>query len=183
MPHNTTSNSDNPRAAVKLPVNDHNETDSAATEDSYLNNTANGSSKNDPILRDNDRIHATRPPVLTSGIRRVIPPWLDDFEFYYNNLNWFLPENKILLTEKDGKPVCARLTLRGACKLYDVLPAQAVLRRCNPEKVTEFSWEERALNCVEPEKAILELRNRVYVGSTVLLLRVLEEVTLGSGVN
>lgn len=182
MPHKATTDADNPHLAVKLPINGHNEADSAATEDSSLNPVANGSSMNDPILGVSGRIHETQPPVFTNGFQRVIPPWLDDFEFLYNTVDLLLPENIELLNEEDGRPLRARLTMREACTFYDVSFAKTVLRLCNLETLTQFTVDGGVLNCPEPEKAKLELGNRVYVGSTVLLLRVLEEAAADPGV-
>lgn len=85
--------------------------------------------------------------------------------------------------EENGKPWRARLTLRGECILSDLENAKGVLQRCDLEKVTKFSLEEGILDCGEAERAKLELEDRIYVGSTVLLLRVLEEATSDSGVN
>lgn len=206
MAHDATSDSDNPSGGVKLPIGVHDEADSVATEDSpcsgamslhadsaetedpalstdypSLSTTANGSLVNIPILRVNDRIHEIQPEMLPDGLPPVIPSWLKDFEFFYNTADWTLPENSNLLMEVEGKPCFARLTIRGECILSDLEYAKGVLQRCDLEKVTRFSLEEGILECGEPERAKLELGNRVYVGSTVLLLRVLEEATSDSG--
>ena len=208
MSHDATSDSDNPSGGVELPIGVHDEADSVATEDSScsgaialrdeadsnatedpslstddpsLSTTANGSSVNIPILLVNDRIHKIQPEVLANGLPPVIPSWLKDFEFFYNTADLTLPESSRLLMEEEGKPCFARLTIRGECILSDLEHAKGILQRCDLEKVTKFSLEEGVLECGEAERAKLELGNRVYVGSTVLLLRVLEETTLDSG--
>ena len=150
---------------------------SVNTPDPSLSTAANGSSVGIPILRVNGRIHEIQPTVLINGLPPVIPSWLQDFEFFYNTADLVLPENSILLMEKDGKPCWVRLTMRGECIFRHPEHAKRVLQHCDLEKVTRFSLEEGIFECGEPERAKLELRYRVFVGSTVLLLRVLEEAT------
>lgn len=153
---------------------------SPSTEYSSLSTTANGSSVNIPILRVNGCIHEIQTEVLPNGLPRVIPSWLNDFEFFYNTVDWTLPENAELLMEVEGKPCFARLTIRGECILMDLKHAKGMLQRVDRAKVTKYSLEERVIECGDPERAKLELGDRVYVGSTVLLLRVLEETTSDS---
>ena len=178
MAHNATSDSDVPPAVVETPINVQNGADSAATEDLSRSSNANGYTVNDERLRADELLRANEILMLTNGFQRVIPPWLEDFEFFYNTVDFHLPENIRLLVYENGRPLRARLTMRGERNVYEVSHLKMVLRLCNYEKVTGISWEAAVLTSGEPERAKLELGNRVYVGSTVLLLRILEEATL-----
>lgn len=109
-------------------------------------------------------------PQAPTPLPPAIPPYLEDCEFYYNTVNMRLSKNSSLLVV--GGLQVARLTIDG----------QSLSRSPGYIRMVLENFERGRIARGETVRAKLEFWDRVYVGPTEWLLRVMmEKAWLDSG--
>ncbi|KAL9071745.1 MAG: hypothetical protein Q9161_004009 [Pseudevernia consocians] len=140
----------------------------AATVDKSQANLPSGSPNNNTVVKINRHIDA-RPTELPPAI----PPYLKDCEFYYNTVDMNLIENYSLCLK--GRLQVVRLTIDKQCISNGPGYIKMVLENLERGRMPKLSKREGVFERSKNKKAMLELRNKVYVGPAEWLLRVLEE--------
>lgn len=121
------------------------------------------------------RINTPRPPSASPNylsLSHAIPPHLQDCEFYYNNVDIDIVENSPML--KSSERPLARITVDGESHTHNTVSAKRFLENLETERRMTVN-NAGIFDLGEEKRGKMELKNRVYVGPALWLLRVLME--------